>query len=748
MAKMKCFGESEQFTNSETLPIVNIDFSKEYTNTATLPIVNITVDETSTIIIKDGSGTFFVTIDDDDNFSGDYDAAEPHTIDRDTGDIVFTWDDAAATDQPKVVLTNQVGTIFIEDGSGSFLVTIDIDDIFGGDYDSSEPHTIDRDTGEIVFTWDDASATDQPQIILPEDCDEPVMGLKNFIEPTGDRQLVGMNTLYVNKYHDSNRSFSPMQFSQNWPTNTFTGDEFNFFSATNYPDKDENPRLVFVNNVDPPGFVKLLDESLIVYNFINTTDNPDYQDVDSTLFGTFQTAQHVYYVNERIVFLKPTISNKVYTTGYLFSAIKDSSGAGDKLNSPGAGLQIIPDETPITGSTQMGDKIIVWTEQNVWEISTTQNFDLPFFHKKVADADFQMSSAPYGTINWQNLAHAFGFWGLFQTDGNKSQRFDQKIPLFTRDDVQADILKIVNAGIVMESSQLWWSYPSVDQINSENFSDKVLAYNFEEKSFSKYKLPLTTFGFHRDTNLIAWDDVNENYGEEYERWAEWDTTTEPWSSFFWQSGTFNSIAGDKNGNVFWLERGDIDECFTITAITKGSTTTLTIPGHIFVKGDNILIHGVTSVDEDMEELLNQQVFRVSSVNGDDVTIPIDTSEVSDYENGGYACLLIDVVIKTVPINPFVEDNKQCNLHKLWFFISTGTDNWSLDLFTDRREAPYRTDIIIDASNSRGGSTKKWVPITVNQTAQFHTIRLRQEAVRNPGRIHAMGILASPVGRIF
>lgn len=650
---------------------------------------------------------------------------------------------------PSVDVTTSLpatGPIYIQDASGVFTVAINGADDFSGDYDTGVTPTINRGTGQITFDWSSGSATNHPKLSIPEDCSDPIVGLFNYIFNDGSRSLIAITTKYINVYDDATGLFNPMVFSGNYPSATFTGNETNFFRATMYPDADQVPRLVVTNNVDVPAFVDLINSPLVALNYTSTTDNSDYQ---APALGALSNALHLYYFNERLVFFNVTLGSTVFPTAYLFSAIKDSSGNGDKFNSPGAGLQIIPDETPITGSTQMGDRIITFTEQNAWDVTSTQDFDLPFRHRRVMDSDFQMSSAQYGSINWLQKAYGFGFWGIFRTDGRATDRIDLKIPFFTRKDIQANKIGIVNAGAVMESSQLLWTYPSIDQAEADNFADKILAFNFEEESFSKYDLALTTIGTYKQTETIPWDSVNENYLAGKPEWAQWDTTSDIWDSFFWQGGAFKSIGGDRYGRVFWLEETNDDICLDITGVSQASAAVITVASTsgIFV-GDSIRIDGVVSASNDMEEIINGFTFIITALTSTTITINLNTSNVSAYSSGGFLCQLFDFTAQTKALNPFVEQNKQCRLHKIWFYIKTGTDNILLDFFSDRREDPYKENVVLDASDSQGETQKKWIPITVNQTAAFHTIRMRQEAILEPCAIEAMMLLCSPTGRIY
>ena len=72
----------------------------------------------------------------------------------------------------------------------------------------------------------------------------------------------------------------------------------------------------------------------------------------------------------------------------------------------------------------------------------------------------------------------------------------------------------------------------------------------------------------------------------------------------------------------------------------------------------------------------------------------------------------------------------------------------LDVKSDRRETAYRSDIQIDDGSNEGLAKKKWTSLTINQTANFHTMRIHQEDGQANERLHAIIIECQPVGRLY
>lgn len=71
--------------------------------------------------------------------------------------------------------------------------------------------------------------------------------------------------------------------------------------------------------------------------------------------------------------------------------------------------------------------------------------------------------------------------------------------------------------------------------------------------------------------------------------------------------------------------------FAITAIAKGQTTTLTVPGHNLAIGESVGIAGVVGMTQ-----INGARAVVTAVNGSNVSVGINSLTFTDYDSGGTA----------------------------------------------------------------------------------------------------------------
>lgn len=597
--------------------------------------------------------------------------------------------------------------------------------------------TIDYMTGAVSATWDSGAPTN-PVVTYTAANGNPVMGIFNFITATNTRTLVVVSTDQFNVYNASTNRFDTIAFDGGGTAAAPTGNASQFFSGTMYPLKNGNPRLIMVNDVGGNG----------IYSYDGTDIDllQDSGDYGAPSWATLGSALHVFYYNERLVLIRPRDgSGTIYPHRIAWTGINDSSGNGDDFNAPGAGFIDIPTEHFITAASRLRNSIIIWTTESIWELTLTDDIDLPFRIKQLGDAEARGAQAPFSGITWFGEAAAVGNFGLTGTDGRQAFRIDNKIPNFSRDRMAGlpssssfNPFELISAGTVFEDDQFWWLYPDINEVSKTN-NTNVLAHNFVEESWSIYDLELTRMGKFQQTNEIVWDDVD---GDFQDSWETWDSTSEIWDDFFDQKFVFFTLCGNANGFIFKL-RSSIDQAADITGISQANGAVVTCEPDIFEVGDRVHIADVSGMTE-----INGLDLEVTAVAGNTVTVGTDSTDFTAYSSGGLIYKYIQRSMQSKPFNPFVAQNKKCRLKRVHFFYDTDKTSMKLDLKADRRETPYRRDIVIDDGSNEGLSKKKWTSITVNQVANFHTLVLHQEVGRADERLHAIILECEPVGRLY
>ena len=630
------------------------------------------------------------------------------------------------------------GSVTITD-SGALSATDDGVGGFTGDFTSG---TINYCTGAISATWN-AAPTPTVQAAYTHANGNEVMGIFNFITATNTRDLVVCSTDEFNVYNASTNRFDVIAFNGSSNAAKPTGNASDFFSATMYPDKNGAPRLIMVNDTAADGFYSYNGTNIRLFNNVAAADNPDYVNPAA---GTLQTCLHVFYFNERLVCLRPRIGGTIYPQRILWTGINDSSGSGDDFNAPGSGFLDISTEHWITAAARLRNSIVIWTTESIWELTLTDDIDLPFRVKQLGDAEARGAQAPFSGVTWFGESAAIGNFGATGTDGREAFRIDNKIPFFTRDRMAGlpssssfNPFELISSGTVFEDDQFWWLYPDVNEVTGTTNNTNVLAHNFVEESWAVYNLPLTRMGKFQQTNEIVWDDVD---GDLQDSWAQWDTTSEIWDDFFDQKFVFFTLCGDEDGFIYKL-RDKTDQCAEIKGISQASAAVVSTEPDVFKVGDRVSITGVAGMTE-----INDSTYTVTAVSADQVTIGIDSSDFTAWSSGGTMCRMIPRVMQSKPLNPFVDQNKKCRLKKIHLFYDTDKTSMKLDFKADRRDEAYRTDIVIDDGTNEGGARKKWTSITVNQVANFHTLRVHQEDGDADERLHAILVECEPVGRLY
>lgn len=719
--------------------------------------------------VRPGSVTFnesggdTATDDGTGGFTGDFDSGA--TIDYNTGVVSATWTNGTPTTptidythaNASVKVTNEDvadtgtisgnlantkvrrGSVVFWDGGTQYAY----DDGAGGFTGDISAGSITYSDGSYSLTWNVASGSDA-KVSYAYKTNNPVMGIFNFITSNNTRELIVVSTDEFNKYNATLNRFDPMTLTGSG-TSDPTGGVTQYFSGTMYPDKTSSPRLVMVNDNAA--------DRIYVYNGTNINrfqNGADFGDVSNGAGQPYAaglaTGLHVFYFNERLVIIRPRdTAGTSYPHRIQWTGIVDGSGNGDDFNAPGSGYLDIPTQFFITAATKLRNAIIIFTTENVWELTTTDDIDLPFRIKQIGDAEARGAQAPFSGITWFGESAAVGHFGIVGTDSRESFRIDNKIPFFTRDrmiglssSLTINPMELINTGTVFEDDQFWWLYADVNSVSTD-LNSNVLAYNFVEESWAIYDLGLSCMGKFQQTDEIVWDDVT---GAIKDSWTAWDTTSEIWDSFFSQQYVFFTLCGDAFGFIYNLIDQN-DQCANISNITQANPAVITTEPDKFNVGDRVTLNAVAGMTE-----VNGQTYTVTAVTDGEVTIGTDSTDFTAYSSGGIVCKNIAREAKFKPFNPFVKDNKKCRLKKIHLFYDTDKTSLLIDFFADRRETAYRQDVQVDDGTNEGNATKKWTSISVNQVANFHSIRIHQEQGDANERLHAIIYECEPTGRLY
>lgn len=335
-------------------------------------------------------------------------------------------------------------------------------------------------------------------------------------------------------------------------TTSWTGTLTDFFWPLNY-----QRSFWITNNIDP-----------IRYTYTTPVWEDFTPDIDPST--TLQTALMIFPYKDRMVALSTTEGGMEFRqrvrysqngTAYVISDVP--AGEAFDVDSwrqdiPGkGGFRDAPTDQAIITAGFVRDILVVVFEFSAWKLRYTGNDSFPFVWERLHS---QLGAeSTYSVVGFDDGILSVGRAGITLSDTNQQKRIDQIIP-----DQVFDINNENNAqkrvhGIRDYQRQfVYWTYPSTNELE---FPDKVLVYNYVERTWSTYTLSFTTFGEFRRVEALIWEDADQ----------EWQTENSFWASGGLGDGFPEIVAGDQFSNVFRLLpeiTADDGEGFNFNILTK------------------------------------------------------------------------------------------------------------------------------------------------------------------------------------
>lgn len=583
-----------------------------------------------------------------------------------------------------------------------------------------------------------------------------VFGIFEHTLPDSTKELLVFDRNFLYKYNTGTGVFDQIPFGGSmagYAGFAISSKEF-YISGTSYPTATNGARFVFTGQGITPnanGSSIFFYDGTNVKDFTNDGlgggDNPNYR---NPIGGTLTTANYVVWFNERLNFIVPTISATQYFQGILYSGIRNTAGNGDKFNVAGSGLLQADTYESITGVTILGQILALNFDRSNWTLEKTTDAFNPWFIRKVPSV--LGTNANFSAVSWSDTVRSIGITGIIGTDGRQSLRVDNKIPYFTQDEIDGVSFQLTYGGFDRLNNQFLWSYKKSES-DSET-QNSVLVNNYEEETWSVYDQRFSVFG-QTDLGLnLTWDDIDETSGNE--SWKTWDTTEEIWDKIGLGLATQKTLAGDDLGFIYELNR-DYDDYFTtISAVTTGATTTLTVAANGILAGDRVTvsevegmlnadgISGINNFDEETNEFLGT-TYDVLSATPTSIEINLDSTLLTIYTlNTGNVSKPISFYAETIPFNPYREAGRRCYVSHLEFLIDTDGGDLRVDVFADEEESPFKADILLKPSLTTT-KAREWITMTVDNEANFHTFVMKQLSPGVQLKITSIRIHCAPGG---
>lgn len=593
-----------------------------------------------------------------------------------------------------------------------------------------------------------------------------VYAIFEHILPDSTKQLLAFDANFLYRYNTATGVFDQIPFGgsmapapagSDYAGFAITSNEF-YISGTSYPAAQflsggaANPayvnggnRFVFTGEgiaTNAAGSAIFFYNGTDVRDFTNTGvggDNPNYE---APAAGALSRATYVSWFGERLNFGIPVIAAIEYQQGFLYSAIRTSSGNGDKFNTVGSGLLQADTYENMTGMTILGQIMALNFDRSNWTIEKTRDPFNPYFIRKVPSV--LGTTAKFSAVSWYDIVKSIGRTGIITTDGRQSLRTDNKIPDFTADEIDQIDFDLTYGGFDRTNEQFLWAYKEMEA--DTDTQTKVLVNNYEFDTWSVYDVRLSVFG-QTDLGLnLTWDDIYEVSGND--SWLTWDTTEEIWDKIGLGASVQKTLAGDDLGFIYQLNQ-DYDDYYTdITGITQAAQAVLTVGAAAFEVGDLVAVKGVVGMTEinnfDSAEVNPDFVpYEVASATATSVTLHVDSTTYTAYTSGGALSKVISFSAETIPFNPYRSIGRRCFVSHVEFLIDTNGGYLKVDVFADEEETPFKQDVLLLPSSTT--KAREWVTMSVDQEANFLTFRMRQQTPAFQVRLTSMRLHCAPGG---
>lgn len=559
-----------------------------------------------------------------------------------------------------------------------------------------------------------------------------VMGIFENIQSDGTSELLICSLKYLYRYNVVNNELDQIPMAGSVAGTDFNiSDNDQYVSGTTYLTKLGAQRFIFTS----VGMSNVYSyDGTDVRSFTNAIDNPDFQQPAASI-GNLISATHVIWFGERLNLFNPHTTVTTYLQGVLYSGIRDSSGNGDKFNVPGSGLAQADTYEELMGAKILGDVIIMSFRRSSWVMEKTRDAFNPYLFRKIPSV--LGTDAAFSPVIWNYEHKSVGKTGFISTEGRQSVKFDTKVPYFTSDDIDADLFSLTYGGFDRTTNQFLFSYRSGSSNMATKTQDAVIAYNYEESSWSDYDMRFSVFGQAIVGRTLAWDDI---YEVNNPAWIQWDNTEEIWDKIGIEAGVQKTLAGDNRGYVYQLNQDYDDHLMAITNITTAANAIITTGPYQFEVGDTVFIENVVGMlNASGVSGVNGKTGTILSIDatGTLLTTNIKTSDFTAYISDGTISIPIEFEVLTSLFNPFRSEGRKVFVSHIEFLIEKDSGILSVDILQDESQTPIKPAVLLIPNPSL--TKKQWITASVNQELNFMSVKISQESATNQTIIYSIRV---------
>lgn len=562
-----------------------------------------------------------------------------------------------------------------------------------------------------------------------------VMGLENYVDSTGVRQLIAFDTERACIYNTSTDQFDPLDTSD-----IFTSANTDYIWAANWSSAAATASLVvsrmyFTNGKSNAGGAT---DGIRYYDpaASSTTTTQYNPNINSSV--EIRGSKLIFVLRGRLVLLYTYEAANTYQQRARWCQIQNPSSAtawDDNVAGRG-GFVDAPTEEHIISAQKLQDFLVVNFSNSVWVLEPTSNPALPFKWKKINS--FRSCDGKMASTGFDQYEISAGIRGIVATDSVQTKRIDDRISLFVKEDINNAEFDKTFIRRSFGEQRTWMLYAQKEDSDATN----ALIYDDESQAFSTYTIPMNVLGYGGVSADYAFQDFTDAAFEKGELPLTFiEAGDDTFNSYFWDDSDQIFLGGDRNGTVFTLEAGDDDVGGEIASTIESAAW-----NPFKEQGQNCRM-GYLDIFIDTHETAQFQFFFYKN----NEQVPYDSDTINCLPRLREISQVVDIQKKTPATNGVTVSAPRHGL-------STGNEIYIYTVkgMGEINGGPYEItvlnddtfDIGVDSTNfaayTTGGvvtwnpfyATKVWKRVYAGGSGYQHRVKITSSGADKPFRIHA------------
>lgn len=318
-----------------------------------------------------------------------------------------------------------------------------------------------------------------------------VMGIQRYIEPDGTRETLAFDQKYAYLFNKEDETFDQLDVTEpNAPI--LNCGVYDYIQGANWESSNVSNRLYFTNGQPY--------DSTNKYNGIRyfTNDTPTITNLFTPDLGggnTLYGGLLIFSIASRLVVLN-TYEGETSSAAFRFPqrarwCAKQNPSAWSDIVAGGGDYADAATGDQIVSAQHLLNQIIVYFTNSVWSLIPTGDPNKAF--RWVRLNSFRACDGKMASVAYDRFSKALGLRGITASDGNETQRIDQRILNFTTDELESSQFEKIFCFRDYEHQRWWTLYCDGENDTDEN--NRVLVFDDISGAFTTYSLPMNCLGY-------------------------------------------------------------------------------------------------------------------------------------------------------------------------------------------------------------------------------------------------------------